>query len=97
MDENRRKKFIKALKPNFYEWDAVMNEQTTLEQWKNFLPSETFVLSCKQTIATSRGIVDLLRYKIPTWEFIEYEQGGHMARANTPNVLNGIIDNIIRW
>ena len=50
MDDNRKELVINALKPNFHEWDAVMNESTSIEEWKKHLPKETTVLSCKKTI-----------------------------------------------
>ena len=33
MPSERRVTFAEALKPNFFEWDAVMNETTSAERW----------------------------------------------------------------
>ena len=38
MSLDRRMAFAEALKPNFFEWDAVMNETTPVEQWATLLP-----------------------------------------------------------
>jgi pimeloyl-ACP methyl ester carboxylesterase len=38
MSPERRSTFSEALKPNFFEWDAVMNETTPVDQWAHLLP-----------------------------------------------------------
>jgi len=38
MSFDRRIAFSEALKPNFFEWDAVMNETTPAEHWAALLP-----------------------------------------------------------
>jgi pimeloyl-ACP methyl ester carboxylesterase len=43
MPSERRTAFTEALKPNFFEWDAVMNETTSVEQWAMLLPRETLL------------------------------------------------------
>ena len=91
MDTDRRIKFIKALKPNYHEWDSVMNEQTSIEDWHSYLPKNTTVLSCKKTINSISGIIQILRSNMKTWNFIEYKQGGHMAPLTTPEIINPII------
>ena len=91
----RRELVINALKPNFHEWDAVMNESTSTEEWKKHLPKETTVLSCKKTINSSSGIVKLFRSNMPDWSFIEYEEGGHMAPLTHPQIVNPIIRDIL--
>jgi len=41
MSPERRQAFAEALKPNYFEWDAVMNETTSVEQWARLLPDAT--------------------------------------------------------
>ena len=43
MPSERRIAFAEALKPNFFEWDAVMNETTSAEQWAVLLPRATLL------------------------------------------------------
>ena len=95
MDDRRKELVVNALKPNFHEWDAVMNESTSLEEWKKHLPKETTVLSCKKTINSSSGIVKLLRSNMLDWSFIEYDEGGHMAPLTHPQIVNPIIKDIL--
>jgi hypothetical protein len=39
MSFDRRIAFSEALKPNFFEWDAVMNETTSAAQWATLVAS----------------------------------------------------------
>ena len=83
--------FINALKPNYHEWDPVINEQTSIDDWKNYLPENTTVLSCKKTINSISGIIQILRSNMKKWNFIEYEKGGHMAPLTMPDIINPMI------
>jgi len=74
----RRKTFTEALKPNFFECDAVLGETTPLEEWARLLPCRTLVVSDPNSLLTVREIVALLRRSCPTWTFREVT-GGHMA------------------
>ena len=96
MDVDRQEKFVNALKPNYYEWDPVMNENTSMEEWKSFLPENTTVLSCKKTINSISGIIKILRCNMATWNFIEYQEGGHMAPLTKPNIINPLIAKALR-
>jgi hypothetical protein len=96
MDVDRRQKFISALKPNYHEWDPVMNENTSMKEWKSCLPEKTTVLSCVKTINSINGIINLLRSNMTTWDFIEYQEGGHMAPLTMPNIINPLIAKVLR-
>ena len=91
MDTGRQNRFKDALKPNLFEWDAVMNEQTSIHDWRVGLPTNTTVLSCRRTIEPAREIVNLLRCHMTSWKFREYNEGGHMAPLTKPDLINPII------
>lgn len=91
MPEARRAAFTEALKPNFHEWDAVMQETTTLDAWAEALPRETLVVSARQTVRPIREIVGLLREACPAWRFEEVADGGHMAPLTRPDLINPIV------
>jgi hypothetical protein len=38
MSADRRLAFSESLKPNFFEWDAVMDDTTPVEEWTAVLP-----------------------------------------------------------
>jgi pimeloyl-ACP methyl ester carboxylesterase len=54
MSLDRRATFTEALKPNFYEWDAVMNETTPVEEWASLLPRATCLVYDPDTVLPIR-------------------------------------------
>jgi len=90
MPEKRRVAFAASCAPNFYEWDAVMDEETTLEQWKE-IPARTLVVSAKETVRPIREIIELLAGGCPNWSFVNISEGGHMAPLTHPELVNPIV------
>ncbi len=88
MPNDRKAKFSHALKPNFYEWDAVMNERTSLFEWERDLPKDTTVLAAADTVKSIDEIFELMRESVPEWNFERIDRGGHMAIMNKPEQLN---------
>jgi len=95
MDEPRREKFAEALKPNFHEFDCVINEITTLEEWREILPLNTHILFSEQTVNSIRKIVTIFEETMPSWIFHSYGEGTHMAPLTHPNIINPIIHKIL--
>ena len=60
MPEKRRTTFAESIPPNFHEWDAVMEEETTIEDWKN-LKARTLVVSDAATRPSHSRDRDTLR------------------------------------
>lgn len=75
MPEKRRAAFAAALAPNYYEWDAVMSEETTLAQWKGI---------------PIREIVEILAAACPHWQF-QSMSAGHMAPLTRPELVNPLV------
>lgn len=90
MPEKRRAAFTDALPPNFYEWDAVMDEETTVEEWKN-LPARTLVVSDAATRLPIREIVAIFAKACPHWTFHTIPEGGHMAPLTRPELVNPVV------
>ena len=90
MPEKRRAAFAEALPPNFHEWDAVMDEETTLEEWKA-LSARTLVVSDAATRLPIREIVDLLARACPHLNFRTIAEGGHMAPLTRPELVAPIV------
>lgn len=90
MPEKRRVAFAESLPPNFHEWDAVMDEETTLEQWKK-LEARTLVVSDAATRPPIREIVALFSSACPHWSFHSLPAGGHMAPLTRPELVNPIV------
>ena len=95
MDGLRREKFAEALKPNFHEFDCVINETTSLEEWRDILPQNTHILFSKQTVNSIRKIVTIFEETMPNWIFHSYSEGTHMAPLTHPNIVNPIIHKIL--
>jgi pimeloyl-ACP methyl ester carboxylesterase len=78
--------------PNFFEWDAVMQEETTVEEWKS-LTARTLLVSDQATRLPIREIVDIFAKACPHWSFSFHSvgEGGHMAPLTHPNVVNPIV------
>jgi pimeloyl-ACP methyl ester carboxylesterase len=90
MPERRRASFVESLAPNVYEWDAVMDEETTVEEWKA-LTVRTLVVSDAGTRRPIREIVDIFRTACPHWSFRSIPEGGHMAALTRPELINPIV------
>ncbi len=92
----RRNAFAEALKPNYFEWDAVMGEITPVEQWARLLPRATLVVSDPNTVFPIREITALLRRSCPMWTYKEIAGGGHMAPITRPDLINPLVCSFLR-
>ena len=90
MPEKRRTAFAESLVPNFYEWDAVMDEQTNIEGWKK-LKARTLVVSDAATRLPIREIVALFAQACPHWTFHTIAEGGHMAPLTRPDLISPVV------
>jgi pimeloyl-ACP methyl ester carboxylesterase len=87
----RRAAFAKAIQPNFFEWDAVMDETTSAQQWADLLPPATLVAYDPGTVLPIRKIVDVLRKTDSQWIYREVPGGGHMAPLTRPELINPVV------
>jgi pimeloyl-ACP methyl ester carboxylesterase len=90
MPAKRRSAFLEAMPPNFHEWDAVMNETTTIDTWAS-LKAKTLVVYAADTKRPIREIVELFVDACPNWSFKEVAEGGHMAPLFQPELVNPIV------
>lgn len=95
MPLQRRITFAEALKPNFFEWDAVMNETTSAEQWCMLLPRATLLVCDPDTILPIREIAAVLRRSCPGWAYTEVRGAGHMGPLTRPDLINPIVDSFL--
>ena len=91
MPVERRNAFAEGLKPNYFEWDAVMDETTPVEEWARLLPSSTLLVSDPNTVFPIREITAILRLSCPMWTYKEIAGGGHMAPLTRPDVINPLV------
>jgi pimeloyl-ACP methyl ester carboxylesterase len=95
MAVERRAAFAEALKPNFFEWDAVMNEGASLGQWTRLLPRATLSIFDPGTVLPIREIAALLRRSCPGWSHLEVPGAGHMAPLTRPALINPLVDSFL--
>jgi pimeloyl-ACP methyl ester carboxylesterase len=91
MKPERRAAFAQALRPNYFEWDAVMNDVTTAAQWAALLPKETMLISDPATARPIIEITAILRRACPGWDYREVPGAGHMAPLTRPDVINPLV------
>ena len=90
MPEKRRLAFAESMPPNFHEWDAVMEEQTSIDDCKA-LTSRTLLVSDKATQLPIREIVEIFVQAYPHWSFHFINEGGHMAPLTRPDLINPVV------
>jgi len=91
----RRERFALALRPDYFEWDAVMHEHTPITEWANLLPQTTCVISARDTVRPIVEIVDLMREYCRSWTFKMIDNGGHMAPLTRPELVNPLISSFL--
>lgn len=96
MPTERQQKFVRALQPNFHEWDGFLSETTMLPEWYAALPGETSVIWSRDTVRSIRDIVELMQQGCPDWRFESLETGGHMAALTHPERVNPLIEAALR-
>jgi pimeloyl-ACP methyl ester carboxylesterase len=91
MPAERRNAFAEAMKPNYFKWDAVMDETTPVQEWAHLLPGSTLLLSDPNTVFPIREITAILRRSCPMWTYKEIAGGGHMAPLTRPDLINPLV------
>jgi pimeloyl-ACP methyl ester carboxylesterase len=94
MSAKRRSAFLEAMPPNFHEWDAVMNETTTIDTWAS-IKAKILVVYDAETKRPIREIVELFIDACPHWSFKEITGGSHMAPLFQPELVNPIISEFL--
>jgi pimeloyl-ACP methyl ester carboxylesterase len=91
MPPDRRLAFSEALKPNFFEWDAVMDDTTPVEEWAALLPRATLLAFDPAGVSPTREIAAILRQSCPDWTFATVRGTGHMAPITRPDLINPLV------
>jgi pimeloyl-ACP methyl ester carboxylesterase len=90
MPDARRAAFAALLPPNFHEWDAALDEQTTVADLAR-LACRTLVMSDPATRRPIRAIAEILAEACPGWAFHDIPAGGHMAPLTRPDLVDPVI------
>jgi pimeloyl-ACP methyl ester carboxylesterase len=90
MPDKRRRAFVDSLPPNFHEWDAIMEEEAIVDDWKR-LTARTLLVSDAATRRPIREIVEIFAKACPHWTFRSVTGCGHMAPLTHPELINPIV------
>lgn len=89
MSPERQRTFASSMPPNCHEWDAVLGK-TVEQDWRN-IHAQTLVAWTRDTKRPIREIVEVLRERVPHWQFQKLNEGGHMFPLTQPNATNRLI------
>jgi pimeloyl-ACP methyl ester carboxylesterase len=90
MPAERRAAFSQLLLPNYYEWDCVHSDATTVDVFRE-LPAKTLVMHSADTRLALREIAGLFQDACPHWTFVTIPGGGHMAPLTRPDLVNPVV------
>ena len=76
---DQKRNFSEILKPNYHEWDSVLNETTPIEELYKKLPTDTTFVSALDTVFSIKELKRLFMFNCATWNFKTIKSGGHMA------------------
>jgi pimeloyl-ACP methyl ester carboxylesterase len=91
MSPDRRLVFSEAIKPNFLEWDAVMNDGTPVQEWAALLPRATLLICDPDGVLPPREITAILHRSCRRWAYAEVPGAGHMAPLTRPDLINPLV------
>jgi len=89
MKPERQKIFASAMPSNCHEWDAALGRGVRPD-WAD-IRVRTLVAWTRDTKRPTREIVEVLREKVPSWQYEELVQGGHMFPLTQPDLTNRLI------
>lgn len=95
MPADRRLAYMQLLRPNYYEWDCVGSDQTTIEEFDG-IPARAMMAYSPGARRASREIAQLFAEKCPNWSVVRIAEGGHMAPLTHPETVNPLIADFLR-
>lgn len=90
LSHERRLAYMQLLRPNYYEWDSVDSDQTTMEEFGR-IPAKAMMAYSPDARRPSREIAQLFEEQCPNWSVVKIAEGGHMAPLTHPDVVNPLI------
>ena len=92
----RRARAAQLMRQNRAEWDSLMNDRTTLAEWRDRLPHRTLFISAEDTWPPLCELTSLFAIGCPHWVFARVPEGGHMAALYRPDIVNPVIVEFLR-
>jgi len=91
LSEKQKIKLVSLIRPNFYEWDAVLSDDTVIEEWYENLPRDTMVLLTQNTRRPIHEIGEIFKRCCRAWHFQCLEDCDHMAPLSRPDLVNPMV------
>lgn len=91
MNDERKARAVKLMQQNRAQWDALMNDRTSIAEWRSRLPQRTLFVSAADTRPPLYELTNLFIRECPDWTFAQVPKGGHMAALYRPDRVNPII------
>ena len=91
LTDQHRVKLAEMVKPNFYEWDAVLECEDDIYEFQS-LAARILVLKGAKTRKEISEIVDILFNELTGLETYEVPGCGHMLPISHPQLVNPIIE-----
>lgn len=95
MPHERRLAYMQLLRPNYYEWDCLETDRTTIEEFAR-IRAKAMIAYTPDARRPSREIAQLFYEKCPGWSVARIAEGGHMAPLTHPQVVNPLIAGFLR-
>jgi pimeloyl-ACP methyl ester carboxylesterase len=90
MKPERRDRFVEMVPPNFYEWDAVLSDETPVEAYTP-LAARTLLVYDPKTKRPIREIAEIMIASLPGLHVEALSKGGHMAPLSAPDTVDPIV------
>lgn len=94
LSEERQVTLTNMVKPNFHEWDAVLDGEDDILKWQGFL-TRMLIIKGSETKRAISEIVELLAISIPGLKVWEVPGCGHMLPISHPHLVNPIIEEFL--
>lgn len=90
LSPERRAAFERNLLPTYHEWDALWNEQMTVDALQ-VLPQKTLLMRSTEAPRSIQEICEILSAAFPHWNHEIVTEGGHMAAVTHPQTVNPVV------
>lgn len=96
LSDERRARAAQLIRQNRLQWESLMNDRTTLAEWRARLPRRTLFISAPDTWPPLQALTELFVAGCPEWTFARIPEGGHLAAFNRPDLVNPVIRQFLR-
>ena len=94
LSEERKATLTEMVKPNFHEWDAVLDGEDDILEWQR-LSTRMLILKGSETRRAITEIVEFLTSALPNLNSLEVPGCGHMLPITHPHLVNPIIEKFL--